>query len=318
MITLRRAEERHHDRRRKQEVWLTFYPQDRADPLAEGFGTLEILNEDRLPPGAGVPRRPHHDAEIVTYVREGALAYEDSIGCSGVTHAGEFQRMTIGRGIRHNETNASRTDWAHVFRISLRPSEAGLGCTREQKRFATGQRHNMLCVVASPDGREGSLRILQDALIYSSVLDPGHHLIHELLPGRSAWLHVVYGQATLHDIILTQGDGMGFTIEPSVSLTAQENTEILLIDLGPTPRSFASEVVPRRWGLPRTLAQLSLLSRRVDHLARWHGQIKGIAPMSEEVTATAKRVVIVSGSFAGACCAQSLERETRRLDLAEF
>jgi redox-sensitive bicupin YhaK (pirin superfamily) len=94
------------------------------------------------------------------------------------------------------------------------------------------QRHNLPCVVASPDGRKGSLRIHQDVVICSSVLDPGHHFVHELPPGRSAWLHAVDGQATLNDIILSRGDGVGFTLEPSISLTAQENTEVLLVELG--------------------------------------------------------------------------------------
>jgi redox-sensitive bicupin YhaK (pirin superfamily) len=155
-----------------------------------------------------------------------------------VVHAGEFQHTTVGRGISHKETNPSLTDWAHVFRIYLHPSQLGLDCVHEQKRFPGAQRHNLLCVVASPDGRKGSLRILQDALVYSSIIDPGHHLIHELLPGRSAWVHVIDGEATLHDIILTQGDGAGVTIEPSVSVTAHENTEMLLVDLGPTPGSL--------------------------------------------------------------------------------
>ena len=152
MITLRRSKERYHDRRRKQEVWLTFYPQDRVDPLADGFGTLETLNEDRLPPGASIARHPHHDAEIVTYVREGALAYGDSMGRSGVIQAGEFQRMTAGRGIRHSEANPSRTDWSHVFQISLRPWEAGLEPSREQKRFSAAERRGALCVVAELNG----------------------------------------------------------------------------------------------------------------------------------------------------------------------
>jgi quercetin 2,3-dioxygenase len=231
MITLRRANERHHDRRRKQDVWHTFQP-DRADGLAGVFGTLEILDEDRLPPGAGVPRHAHRDAEIVTYVREGALAHEDSMGRSGVIHAGEFQRMTAGRGIRHSETNASRTDWAHVFQIWLRPSEAGLDPSHEQKRFSAAERRGGLCVVASPDARRGSLRIHQDALVYSAMLDPGQHVIHELSQGRSAWLHLVQGEVTLGDTVLTTGDGAGVTAEPAVSLTAREETEILLVDLG--------------------------------------------------------------------------------------
>jgi quercetin 2,3-dioxygenase len=121
----------------------------------------------------------------------------------------------------------------NFFRISLLPSEAGLGCAHQQKRFTAAQRNNLLRAVASPDGREGSLRIHQDAFVFSSRLDPGHHLVHELLPGRSAWLHVVFGEVKLNDVVLTQGDGVGVTIEPTVSLTAQENTEILLVDLGP-------------------------------------------------------------------------------------
>ena len=121
------------------------------------------------------------------------------------------------------------------MRISLQPSEVGLDCAHEQKRFTAAQRRNVLCAVASRDGRRGSLRIRQDALICSSILDPGHHLFHELLLGRSAWLHVVYGEATLNDIVLTQGDGVGVTTELSVSLTALENAEVLLVDSARMP-----------------------------------------------------------------------------------
>jgi redox-sensitive bicupin YhaK (pirin superfamily) len=230
MITLRRANERQHDRRRKQEVWHTFQP-DVGDALVGGFGALEVLDEDRLPPGEGVLRHSHRDAEIVTYVREGALAQEDSMGRSGVIHAGEFQRMTAGRAIRHSETNASRTDWAHVFQIWLHPSEAGHEPSREQKRFSAAERRGGLCVVASPDARRGSLRIYQDALVYSAILDAGQHVIHELSQGRSAWLHLVRGEVTFGDAVLRTGDGAGVTAEPAVSLTAREETEILLVDL---------------------------------------------------------------------------------------
>jgi redox-sensitive bicupin YhaK (pirin superfamily) len=240
MITLRRAKERHHDRRRR-EVWITFYAEDRADPLADGFGTLEMFNEDRLPPGAEVPRDPNHDAEIVTYVRKGALAYEDSMGRSGVIHAGEFQHMTTGRGIRHSETNASRSDWAHVFKIWLRPSEAGLAPSHEHKRFSAAERRGGLRVVASPDGQRGSLRVHQDALLYSAMLRPGQHVIHELSDGRSAWLHLVEGEAVLGDSVMTTGDGAGITGERAVSLTAREETEILLVDLAPA----LSALLPR-------------------------------------------------------------------------
>lgn len=231
MITLRRAMERHHVRRRKQEVWLTFFPQDRTDPLADGFGALETLDESCLPPDASIAPHPRHEAEIVTYVLKGSLAQGDSNGRSGVINAGEFQRMITGRSVRRSERNASQTDWAHVFRMSLRPRESGLDCTHEQKLFSVAERRGVLCVVASPDGRKGSLHIHEDALIYSGILDVGQHLIHELSQGRIAWLHVVRGEVTLGDLVLATGDGVGITAELAVSFTAREATEALLVDL---------------------------------------------------------------------------------------
>ncbi len=245
MITLRRAKDRHHDLRSKHEVWLSFSSRDRTDPLAGGFGTLETLSEDRLQPGATVPPHAHLDTEIVTCVREGALAYEDSMGGTGIVNAGEFHRLTAGRGIRHSETNVSRTNWAHFFQIWLRPSETGLEPGHEQKRFSAAERRGVLCVVASPDGRNGSLHLHQDALVYSAMLFPGQHLVHELPQGRSAWLHLVSGEVLLGDVVLTTGDGAAITAERAVSLTAREETELLLIDLGaerprPQPQGTAS------------------------------------------------------------------------------
>jgi len=235
LITLRRANERHHDRRGKRQAWFTFNAGDRADPLGQGLGSLEILSEGRLPPGANVPRYPRRDGEVVTYVREGTLAYEDSSGRSGVICAGEFQRTTPGRGIRRTETNASRTDWAHVFQIGVYPSQVGFEPGHEQKRFSSAERRGMFCVVASPDGRRGSLRIHQDASMHSALLDQGQHLVHELAPGRSAWLHVVEGEVTLGEVVLTTGDGASITAERAVSITAQEESEVLLVDLRGPP-----------------------------------------------------------------------------------
>ena len=140
MITLRRGGERRCDRRARREIWHSFGAPGREDPFADGFGTLEGLDEARLPPSAGLPRRPGRDAEIVTYVHEGSLAYEDSTGCSGIIPAGEFQRTTSGRGVRHRAANASRTGWAHVYQVWLRPSQADLEPTHEQRRFSAAQR----------------------------------------------------------------------------------------------------------------------------------------------------------------------------------
>jgi redox-sensitive bicupin YhaK (pirin superfamily) len=232
MITLRRATERLHEQNRKFETWLTFDPQERAGGFSNGWGNIVSLKECRLAPGAGVPRASSHDVEIVTYVCEGALAYENSLGSSGVVQAGEFKRVTTGRGLHRSQTNASRTDWAHFFQIHLLPSKLDLDPGHEQKRFTAAQRRGGLCIVASPDARRGSLHIHQDALIYSALLDPGKHLVRELSPGRSAWLHVVRGQVTLGDLVLGIGDGAGVTAERAVSLTAAEESDILLVDLG--------------------------------------------------------------------------------------
>lgn len=231
MICLRRAEDRHHDPRRRRKVWWTFDPLDRTDRLADGFGTLETLDENRLPPRADVARHARDEAEIVTYVREGTIAYDDSMGHSGVIHAGEFQRMIAGLGARHREANASRADWAHVFQIRLRRSAAELGPGREQKRFSAAERRGGLCVVASPDARRGSLRLRQDARMYSALLEPGQHVVHELAPERAAWLHVVQGEVALGDLVLTAGDGAGVSTDRAVSLTAREDSEILLVDV---------------------------------------------------------------------------------------
>jgi hypothetical protein len=189
-----------------------------------------MLKEGRFPPGGG-RRLKGQEAEIITYVREGTLAYQDATGQPGVIRAGEFQRMTAGSAIRYSETNASPTNWTHVFQICLRPAVAGLEAGHEQKRFSAAERSGILCVVASPDGRKGSLRIHQDALLHSAILHPGQHLIHELSWGRNAWLHIIQGEATLDTITLETGDGAGISDERAVSLTAHEETEILLLDL---------------------------------------------------------------------------------------
>ncbi len=244
MITVRRAGERGHDRERGRRVWRTFDPEVRAQVLGESFEVLEALDEDRLSPGARAPRRSDRDIEIVTYVHEGALAHEDSTGRSGVIHAGEVQRRTAGTGIHHSESNASRANGVHLFQIRLRPFEVGLEPSTEQQRFSAAERRGRLCLVTSPDARSGSMRVHQDALILSAMLDPGQHVVHELSLGRSAWVHLLHGEAALDDTVLATGDGAGVTFERAVSLTAREKTEILLVDLGEPPaRSLANRAV---------------------------------------------------------------------------
>jgi redox-sensitive bicupin YhaK (pirin superfamily) len=231
MMVVRRAKERRHDRSGRGSLWLTFDSRAEADPLAEGFNGLQLLNESRLPPGRATLPHPHRDAEIITYVLDGALAYDDSMGRSGVLNAGEFRRMTAGQGVICTETNASRTDWVHVFQLWLRSRDAGMKPGHEQKRFSTAQRRGRLCLVASRDARMGSLHLREHALVYSALLERGQHIIHDLASGRAAWLHVVAGEVTLGDVALFAGDGAGISAVRPVAFTAREETEILLVDL---------------------------------------------------------------------------------------
>jgi len=244
MITLCRSEARGHHRRGKHEGWLTFRAGPSVDGSGSGFGDLELLNEDWLSPGASLAPHPANDSDILTFVREGAITHEDSLGRSGVIHAGEFHRRTAAPSSRNVETNASRTDRAHVFQAWLRRSPVGTGPPFEQKRFSTAERRGIFCLVAAPDARRGSLRLQADVMVYSVLLDVGQHVVHELAEGRNAWLHVVHGEVTLGDLVLTTGDGAGIVAERAVSLTARRDTELLLFYLGVGPASSSGNGAP--------------------------------------------------------------------------
>ena len=234
MIKFRGAERRRHDRSNGQDVWFTFGSRN-LDLDSDGFGCLENLSESHLPPGAPSSPQLGHPAEVMTYVSQGALAHQDSTGHSEVILAGEFERATVTQAVARSEKNASQTQWAHIFRIWLRPPHHGPAPGPEKRRFSRAERSGRLCVVASSDARRGSLQIHQDVLIYSALLDPGQHVIHGLAPGRCAWLHLVLGQANLGDLVLMTGDSAKIMAEVAVSVTAQEKTEIILFDLGEPP-----------------------------------------------------------------------------------
>jgi quercetin 2,3-dioxygenase len=226
MITLRRAAERYDDKRGTQEVWLTFY----AQALPESFGGLTQLAEVRLPPGRTTPHLAQPHAELVTYVVDGTLSREGSLGHTELMQAGEFRRMTVVAGVSSDETNPSRTDWTHLLEIGF-GSAVRLPPAYEQKRFSVAQRRDGLCLIASAAGRAGSLEISEDGSVYSALLRAGQHVVHELRGGRRAWLHVVTGQVGLHDLLLTRGDGVGISAERSASFTAIVDSEVLLVDV---------------------------------------------------------------------------------------
>jgi redox-sensitive bicupin YhaK (pirin superfamily) len=232
VIVVRRAKDRSHRRQSKREAWQSFFPHDPNTALADGFGVLVILDETRAAPSAGVSASLDRAAEVITYVLEGVIAYQDPAGSTGVVRAGEFRRMTTAHRIRYREANASADDWVHVFHVGLRASPGARLAPGEQRRFTLAERQGVLCTIASPDGRSSSLRVHEGALLFSCVLERGQHVAHELLPGRRAWVHVVHGEVKLGDVVLTTGDGAGVMEERVVSLTARAASELLLVDVG--------------------------------------------------------------------------------------
>jgi redox-sensitive bicupin YhaK (pirin superfamily) len=245
MIILRRTGERRVEQSNGREIWFTFDPKgDGVAPLAEGFGVLENLSEGRLSPGINAWEHESSDAETLTYVMDGAVVHSDSEGRSGIMQAGEFGLLAIVHGCSHSEANASRTTRAHLFRLRFRPPAVELVKRRQRRRFTAAERRGNLRVVASADGRNGSLLLQQDALVFSALLDPGHHVVHQLRPRRMAWLHVVCGEGVFSDLVLRDGDGVGVVDELAVAFTAEEGTELLLIDLDDqTPPRVNAEAV---------------------------------------------------------------------------
>jgi redox-sensitive bicupin YhaK (pirin superfamily) len=231
MITPRHAHERGHARHGWLESYHTFSFADYYDPRHMGFRTLRVINEDRVQPGQGFGTHPHRDMEIVSYVLEGALEHRDSLGTGSVIHPGEVQRMSAGTGVTHSEFNPSQTELVHFLQIWILPERAGLPASYEQRAFPAAEKQGKLRLVASRDGREGSVTIHQAVDLYVSVFAPGETVTHRLLPGRSAWVQVTRGAITLNDTALSVGDGAAVSEETLLTMTAQVEAEVLLFDL---------------------------------------------------------------------------------------
>jgi redox-sensitive bicupin YhaK (pirin superfamily) len=231
MITIRKSEARG----RFDHGWLdtahTFSFGSYHDPRHMGFRSLRVLNEDRVRPGAGFGAHPHRNMEILTYVISGALSHEDSEGNRTTITPGILQRMTAGSGIVHSEMNRSRDEPVHFLQIWIEPSEVDLPPEYEEGDFAELLRSGALRLLASGDGRGGSLHIHQDADLYAARLPAGARLVHDLRTGRGAWLQVVDGALRVNGQALAAGDGAAAEAEERLALETGEATEIVLLDL---------------------------------------------------------------------------------------
>jgi hypothetical protein len=231
MIVVRKAEHRGHADHGWLDTWHTFSFADYHDPAEMGWGALRVINEDRVQPGKGFDTHGHRDMEIITYVLEGALQHRDSMGNGTRIVPHEVQRMSAGRGVMHSEVNPSDRDPVHLLQIWIQPKLTGVPPSYEQKYFSPEEKRGVLRLVASGNGRDGSVQIQQDADLYASLLEAGERVGLDLEPGRLAYLHVARGNAKLNGQALGAGDGAKVSDERTLIVEANGPAELLLFDL---------------------------------------------------------------------------------------
>jgi redox-sensitive bicupin YhaK (pirin superfamily) len=231
MINIRHSEERGGGNHGWLKTHHTFSFDQFYDPRWMGFRSLRVINEDRVAGGQGFSAHPHRDMEIITYILEGGIEHKDSLGTSSIIRPGDGQRMSAGRGIRHSEINPSPTKAAHLLQIWITPDKSGHEPSYEQKTFPEEEKRGKLRLIASPDGKDGSVTIHQDARLYVSLLTPGQEVRHELAKGRHAWLQIAKGSVELNGQKLVQGDGAAISEEAALSIKGAEDAELLLFDL---------------------------------------------------------------------------------------
>jgi quercetin 2,3-dioxygenase len=231
MIAIRKSSQRGQADHGWLDSRFTFSFADYFDPEHIQFRTLRVMNDDRIAGGGGFPTHPHKDMEIVTYVLEGALAHKDSMGNGSIIRPGDVQYMSAGTGVAHSEFNASDKDTVHMYQIWMFPDKKGYKPVYDQKHFDEAEKSGTLRLIASPDGREGSVKIRQDNELYASVLAPGESVKHPLKPERHAYVQIARGSVTLNGQKLETGDGAAISAEKALELKGVDKAEVLLFDL---------------------------------------------------------------------------------------
>jgi redox-sensitive bicupin YhaK (pirin superfamily) len=231
MNTIRRSSERGHADHGWLDSYHSFSFADYFDSRYVEFGPLRVINEDRVAPGAGFGTHPHRDMEIISYVLAGELAHKDSLGNGSVIRPGDVQRMSAGTGVRHSEFNPSETQRLHFLQIWIKPEVAGIAPSYEEKHFSDAEKQGQLRLIASPDGRDGSVQIHQNASVYVGRFDGEERASLELRPHRRSYVHLVRGEARVNDIELGTGDALQVTELPSVRIDGGRAAEILVFDL---------------------------------------------------------------------------------------
>jgi quercetin 2,3-dioxygenase len=215
--------------------WLdsrhTFSFGEYHDPRHMGFGALRVINDDRVAGGGGFGRHPHRDMEIFSYVLDGALAHEDSLGTGSTIGPGDVQKMSAGTGIVHSEFNPSKTEPVRFLQVWIIPERTGLAPSYEQKAFSRADRQGRLKLIGSRDGREDSIVFHQDVSVFASNLAPEESVAHRPAPGRRVWIQVARGAVTASGVRLDEGDGAAVIDEQVIRIAGIADAELLLIDL---------------------------------------------------------------------------------------
>ena len=231
MITIRRSKDRGHAQHGWLESYHTFSFANYHDPIHVGFRDLLVINEDRVQPAQGFGKHGHQDMEIISYVLEGELAHQDSLGTGSVIRPGDVQRMSAGQGVRHSEFNHSKEKLVHFLQIWIKPKKNGIKPSYEEKKFTSEEKKNHLKLIVSPGAEDGSLTINQDAKIFSSNLDPGKEVRYAFKSGRYGWVQVLRGSLELNGELLNEGDGASISDTSEIRTLAKEPSEFLLFDL---------------------------------------------------------------------------------------
>jgi redox-sensitive bicupin YhaK (pirin superfamily) len=236
MIKLRKSQERGHARHGWLDSHHTFSFAHYHDPRYMGYSVLRVINEDVIAPGRGFAMHPHSDMEIITYMLDGKLRHEDSLGSASVIGRGDVQRMTAGSGVVHSEYNASSTGSAHLLQIWIEPERRNLHPEYEEKHFDEARKQGRWCLIASREGQGGALRIHQDVSLYAGLLSPGQALPYETGPGRTLFIHVARGSIQLggtdrFEETLSAGDAAMVEMEQVIRIEGLQDTEVLIFDL---------------------------------------------------------------------------------------
>ncbi|MFN2404416.1 MAG: pirin family protein [Pyrinomonadaceae bacterium] len=231
MITIRGSGERGHFDHGWLNTYHTFSFDQYYDPRYMGFRTLRVINEDFVAGGRGFPKHGHRDMEIITYILEGALKHEDSMGNGSVIRPGDVQRMTAGTGVRHSEQNASEGEQVHLLQIWILPHTVGLEPGYEQKAFSEDERRGRLRLIASEAGSDGSVVVHQDVKLFASIIPAEEQVEHTMDQQRYAWIQVARGAISVNGEKANQGDGVIVAGESNLQIKAEESAEVLLFDL---------------------------------------------------------------------------------------